>query len=412
MLRPPPNLPMQLPPSPSPPPKLPRLSLSPLLLLPSERAALGLYSPHSLRSDTPPPLPSMPATPPPPRTTSRNDLFSVNWSPVTPNVSSRSASPTLLPNLSIPPFSSQPSGYTTSLPPSPPSSDLAYSRQRRPSCELPITPTSPTCSSDFPPPITIPVEDRWLDPASSPTLRLSTAREFQLGEGRHASVFLASYRPPSTPSWQLCAAKRALPDRESQVASLDEAAVLARLGGRHSHPNIINLLGVKDERDPGIELVVGASASRRSSTSLAPPSRSHRSSLSTGTLAPPLGSPSIESEASTFASPKPVGSRERVRREKTKARHSEPPLRRDLPAPVEDKDSPRVVLVLEYCPFGHVLAFAKAHPERMGRKRWLEWAKELVGAVAWAHDRGVLHADIKPQNVLVRFLLDTSTTLF
>ncbi|KAL8280297.1 hypothetical protein RQP46_007214 [Phenoliferia psychrophenolica] len=37
----------------------------------------------------------------------------------------------------------------------------------------------------------------------------------------------------------------------------------------------------------------------------------------------------------------------------------------------------------------------------MGRERWRKWALELAGAVAWAHSRGVLHADIKPQNVLI-----------
>ncbi|SCV69902.1 BQ2448_1296 [Microbotryum intermedium] len=63
--------------------------------------------------------------------------------------------------------------------------------------------------------------------------------------------------------------------------------------------------------------------------------------------------------------------------------------------------TPRIMLLLEYCPFGHVLGFAKAFPERMSNRRWLAWATELVAAVAWTHERGVLHADIKPQNVLV-----------
>lgn len=63
--------------------------------------------------------------------------------------------------------------------------------------------------------------------------------------------------------------------------------------------------------------------------------------------------------------------------------------------------SPRIILLLEYAPYGHALAFAQAYPERMGKKRWLSWARELVAAVAWAHERGVLHSDIKPQNVLV-----------
>jgi serine/threonine protein kinase len=38
----------------------------------------------------------------------------------------------------------------------------------------------------------------------------------------------------------------------------------------------------------------------------------------------------------------------------------------------------------------------------MNRKRWLQWSRELVAAVALCHDRGVLHADIKPQNIMVR----------
>ncbi|KDE07638.1 CAMK/CAMKL protein kinase [Microbotryum lychnidis-dioicae p1A1 Lamole] len=70
------------------------------------------------------------------------------------------------------------------------------------------------------------------------------------------------------------------------------------------------------------------------------------------------------------------------------------------PGPTRPPTS-RIMLLLEYCPFGHVLGFAKAFPERMSKRRWLAWATELVAAVAWTHERGVLHADIKPQNVLV-----------
>ena len=86
--------------------------------------------------------------------------------------------------------------------------------------------------------------------------RLCPSNEFLLGEGRHCSVYLGSYRPRpdslpanstdvvSTGPWRLCAVKRLHADRQSQLLGLEEAFALRRLG---VHPNIIKLIDIRDE---------------------------------------------------------------------------------------------------------------------------------------------------------------------
>ncbi|PKI83473.1 hypothetical protein MVES1_002676 [Malassezia vespertilionis] len=83
--------------------------------------------------------------------------------------------------------------------------------------------------------------------------RVYFENECKLGEGRNAEVFLGAYyeydrleTPPISVGWQLCAVKRAQVDRESQLAGLDEAFALRRLG---PHPHIVGLVAVIDELD-------------------------------------------------------------------------------------------------------------------------------------------------------------------
>jgi len=83
-------------------------------------------------------------------------------------------------------------------------------------------------------------------------IRVFLEHAFKLGEGRTSEVYLGSYAP-RTPhhasdsvSWKLCAVKRIQVDRESQLAGLEEAFALRRLG-RHQH--IVRLLGVLDEME-------------------------------------------------------------------------------------------------------------------------------------------------------------------
>ncbi|BGP25496.1 NIMA-related kinase 3 [Rhodotorula toruloides] len=344
---------------------------------------------------------------------------------------------------------------------------------------LPPSPPSPVHSSShsFPsslvgnesatlPPTAGHSSNPLLDTRQAPSLRLSPIPLYSLGEGRHATVYLASFVPQARDGQvrvekrrRLCAAKRLLPDRESQVSGLGEAFILAKLS--QANPDsaavagsryIIGLYGVRDERD-GID----PPAPLPSSSS--PTSVSRRASLrrsydgaapsGSGTLSP-LGK-------ETFAYGADEGeatSREDKRRslplqekhKKGKARLSdmisgtstpsgrlsllshalEPPLtstrRRTTlgggpsttsttpshsspttlaPSPLPHPASPRIDLLLEYCPFGHVLQFARAHPQRIGKRRWFEWALQVSSAAEWAHEKGALHADLKPQNVMV-----------
>jgi serine/threonine protein kinase len=317
-----------------------------------------------------------------------------------------------------------------------------------------------------------------LDSRQSPRVRLVPNSEYLLGEGRHASVYLSSYIPrhlhQTADAWKLCAAKRVLPDRDSQLAGLGEAFILSKLNAppptsslRSFAPRgsrfVIDLYGVRDERD-GVEsmgtedqtarrkkawndansaasLGLGRplnSASSHSNlrassevvtASSLPQRRSLRrkKSFEPSNLSPPIGSPSIESPGHEyFPMPRSVTNVERKGpRYSAPGGLAPPPTIGSVSADSrtaagtripsgtststvsdgtarESKPStPRIILLLEYAPYGHVLTFAQSYPERMGRKRWLDWAKQLVAAVAWSHERGVLHSDIKPQNVLV-----------
>ena len=81
-------------------------------------------------------------------------------------------------------------------------------------------------------------------------LRLILDKAYKLGEGRTAEVYLGAFHREGNErhgchvDWHLCAVKRVQADRESQLAGLEEAFALRRLG---SHPHIVNLISVLDE---------------------------------------------------------------------------------------------------------------------------------------------------------------------
>lgn len=506
-------------------------------LLPSERIALRDATPVEAA-----PSPSTPVS----RNGSRNDLFSFDWSPILPNVTSRAATPTeqqskstrTPPRISIDiptpslaildfplpppsPTNLQPSPYHA-LPLSPTSKTHSLLNTSTSHSIVPPPPlNSPTRSSpSTPAPVYSPMSidqpaytpseseptsmDPILDSRKGPRLRLSPTREYFLGEGRHATVFLASFIPPQPSSttsqeeWELCAAKRIFPDRASQISGLGEAFILSRLAqaqmatvgtfGQRAAGSILKLYGVKDERD-GIEspdairhrrssqdgrneIGLGrpggaggtthflhhnplqtrsiSEVTQHDSSRVVPLRRqaSFNSRIQFSNLVPPIGSPTLDNSGE-FTTLGDVGTeggrREMVRREARKGpRYSEPaaprkdykdaseekvetPMVQDYDwekgvsvrrgssvklrpvAPILDTinpphstaDPPRIILILEYCRFGDLLGFLKQYPERAGRKRWLEWAKQITLAVGCCHERSILHADIKPQNILV-----------
>lgn len=389
------------------------------------------------------------------------------WLPQTP-VSPMRRLP-ISPHNSMPAFEPLPSAASPLTPPPPPSLS-------RPGPALPPTPTSPPRPPSRPSPVEFPESaalpataghstNPLLDTRRAPSLRLSPSPTYLLGEGRHANVYLASCEPVEPVGSvraervprrrRLCAAKRLLPDRDSQVSGLGEAFILAKLAGSADQAevgssNIIRLYGVRDERDgfdPPAPLPSCMSTSSRSSLRL---------SYGSGQTVPsPLGRTSSDLDGTRHVAMREVtasaGTAAAARRFGRKsARHSEtvlidpdaghgksklsllshaldPPLsssrRRtvSMPQPTASPPAespsasglappfsltPRIDLLLKFCPFGNVLQFARAHPECLDKARWFDWAKQLAGAVKWAHEKNVLHADIKPQNVLVSRALE------
>ncbi|GAA5889420.1 hypothetical protein JCM5296_006356 [Sporobolomyces johnsonii] len=426
---------------------------------------------------------------------SRNNLFDQDWAPITPHVRSRSSTaesrfsaesesprsaassgrswmdvggasdkgtrPTTGSSIEKTPVpGTQQDNFTWPVTPTSPLVSFPPPQPPRPPpvFSLPPSPPSPyqsnfsarDASQSSLPPTAGHSDNPLLDTRQSPSLRLSPSPPYLLGEGRHATVYLASFtsrdHPPS-PTRHLCAAKRVFPDRESQVSGLGEAFILAKLtaplqpsssaallasptlassnsadslaqrGAKH----ILRLYGVRDERD-GLESplpLLTRSDSRRSSKR-----------YSSEALNPPSPLHHEFAAAATAKEPQPANPKKGPRHSEPSQRHStsklsllaalQPPLtsskRRTslhgppapapalapspLPAP-EPPHAPRIDLLLEYCPFGHVLQFARQHPQQLGRERWLTWARELTAAIGWAHERGVLHADVKPQNVMI-----------
>lgn len=350
------------------------------------------------------------------------------------------------------------------LPPSPPSPIAtglglsSVSTSSNPSTvthaeTLPATPTSPDFRLPGPSSGAEQVDKVWptVGGGRGPTkrVRMQPSPEWLLGEGRHADVYLAAFTEDAEPSaraqWQLCAAKRLYADRESQLAGLGEAVVLSKLAApqgptagsalssyaERGAPHVLKLYGVQDELD-GLEAVPQVAGSVHGSEGgLSRKGSARYAGLGHGRVSSGSNQASI-SRAVTQAFP--IGA---ATTSKHRPRHSVPLLSTTIPTSASDthlqshfssalrstshssidtlqadedaiafqsQPAPapgRILLLLEHCPLGHLLSFAKAYPDRLGRAQWLDWAIQLAHAVAWTHERGVLHADLKPQNVLI-----------
>lgn len=69
--------------------------------------------------------------------------------------------------------------------------------------------------------------------------------------------------------------------------------------------------------------------------------------------------------------------------------------------------APRLLLVYELCPGGTVASFIRRKGHEVGRSLWLRWAKQIVAALAHCHRFGILHGDVKTQNVMLTAELDS-----
>lgn len=276
----------------------------------------------------------------------------------------------------------------------------------------PSLPSSSSFPSDWQP--TLPVFE-------DVELRLRPSATYLLGEGRHAKVFLAGYSAKGKgrddcPQWRLCAAKRLSADRESQTLGLREAFFLHRLRSElEEQPAkgevfVVKLIAVKEDGEK-------------------PVAQGHSRSASDALVGTPLGTPSpllaglpssgglgvhpasrlrSSTVAATSSATGPMISDKHIP-------YSIPPSPLALPSVASTPSLPslflsstepsatssRLVLLLEHCPLGSVDRMLRTSPTLVGAGLWLDWAKQAISALQWVHEHGIVHADVKPGNLLL-----------
>lgn len=212
-----------------------------------------------------------------------------------------------------------------------------------------------------------------LTPASQLSLFFLPIRKNFLGEGRNAEVFRATYTTPDCPEPTICAVKRVLSNSEAQSLGIAEAFILNHLAPER-HPNIIRLIGVKDEADEDSHITSANAVFHKD-------------------VVEGKGETSTVGEVVTSAAAK-INVDSATRSSITSKHYISNP-------------SPRLLLVLEYCPQGSLWDWLQHHHHLVGRRLWTRWARELAGALAYIHGKGVVHHDLKPHNIM---LDDTLTT--
>ncbi|WOO84585.1 Serine/threonine-protein kinase stk11 [Vanrija pseudolonga] len=267
-----------------------------------------------------------------------------------------------------------------SLPsPPPPPDDAAAHDALSPlhqSPSLPSTSTSATWQPPRPP------------NADDIQLRLYPEPAYLLGEGRYARAYLGSYkRVGRSGGWTLCAAKRLAADRESQTMGLREAFFLNRLKGepaaRATSPLRERAHQRQRQNARGRVYVVKLIAVKEDGGDEAPQRAHTRSASDQVDGAPTTPSRALRHRSSTIY----ANGRQSV------------DLEAALPAPTANVS--RLVLVLEHAPLGSLDRLLRTSPDLVGPELWGRWAREAAEALEWVHSRGVVHADVKPSNLLL-----------
>ncbi|WVR05759.1 hypothetical protein IAU60_002784 [Kwoniella sp. DSM 27419] len=247
-------------------------------------------------------------------------------------------------------------------------------------------------------------------------------------------------------SWKLCAAKRLAPDRESQTMGLREAFFLNRLAGNgqnsiygskglkprqravsplrgsHAPPSldetisesrnikirpkpqvksngsvyVVKLIAVKEDSD--VPLTNPAHA-RSSSDALAGATPSDATTATVG-LAP---TDLRRQRSSTLINAQTPPNLSTTGRGELAHLSSFPSLP-SLAYASRNESAPslsRLVLLLEHAPLGTLDRMLRTSPQLVGRGLWERWAREGAEALEWVHGKGVVHADIKPGNLLL-----------
>ena len=263
--------------------------------------------------------------------------------------------------------------------------------------------------------------------------RLCPVKDYLLGTGRHCTVYLGAYRKKggvrsdneaASAAWNLCAIKRLYADRQSQLLGLEEAFALRRLG---PHPNIVRLINIRDEVE--LSSLPATGESTRSGAALPIHARDEgengQGALGKGYPSHLSVSAHGRSTSESLATESPTSTDTSHMHSTTHRRLASTPGKNPvvtIASPDGDEvfaspilpdtgslgsdggkaslDPPRLLILLELLPYS-LSSFAKRNPDQIRLSLWLKWARELAGVVEWLHGKGCVHADLKPENVLL-----------
>lgn len=275
---------------------------------------------------------------------SRNDLFSTSWSTVPPP-------PSTPPPLNIRCLVK--STLTPSASPSPSTLSRSSSRHRRPPpihvSEKRDGPLSPLHQSPSLAPI-----DAWkppLPPFENVEVRLIPSETYLLGEGRYGRVYLASYRKS-----------------KGKGRAIDQ---------------------VNDAGDG----FVGGSWRLCAAKRMAPDRESQTMGLREAFF--------LNRLKGGVGVIKLCGVKEDVERRHGRSVSDTRP-REDA----QQVTLSRLTLLLEHAPLGTLDRLLRTSPALVTREMFAKWAKQTTDAIAWIHSKGVVHADVKPANLLLTSTLD------
>lgn len=257
--------------------------------------------------------------------------------------------------------------------------------------------------------------------------------------------------------WRLCAVKRLAPDRESQTMGLREAFFLNRLMATTASPSseqgdrpvafpkssgraravsplrdsfgqtpestpsrksrttngsvyITKLIAVKEDGEGSSQSLSHPAHARSASDAI----KSQKTKTSNGTptrqrsstMLPPH-SPTTTAPVDRVAAQVSVGCAKPDIIANMSSFPSFPSLAQAIRQEYAAPSLSRLVLVLEHAPLGTLDRLLRTSPQLVGKKLWGRWAREGTEALEWVHGKGVVHADIKPGNLLVCDLFPT-----
>ncbi|KIS01489.1 serine/threonine protein kinase [Cryptococcus deuterogattii 2001/935-1] len=251
--------------------------------------------------------------------------------------------------------------------------------------------------------------------------------------------------------WRLCAVKRLAPDRESQTMGLREAFFLNRLMATTASPSsgqgdrpvafpkssgraravsplrdsfgqtpestpsrksrttngsvyITKLIAVKEDGEGSSQSLSHPAHARSASDAI----KSQKTKTSNGTptrqrsstMLPPH-SPTTTAPVDRVAAQVSVGCAKPDIIANMSSFPSFPSLAQAIRQEYAAPSLSRLVLVLEHAPLGTLDRLLRTSPQLVGKKLWGRWAREGTEALEWVHGKGVVHADIKPGNLLL-----------